>query len=374
MVRCQQLLIWLFSDVFFNLAAEGVGTSSSASSSGSSGLAPFGALVLRFGSTSSLEVPPELEGDLAIVVLAAEPDTVVLGEHGGISYIKGGSQPLFELDDDAPPDHTAEELAMQARLSEVLPNMVVDVSTPRDGHCLFHGLRTGGLCNDIDEPLEVNALRGMAVNMASAEQLTLAAMAQGGGMTSQTYSEKMRQGEYGDELMVALLAVVFDRQIAVITPTYARTYLPDHTDTQGVKDGSVVILHNGQNHYYGVIPRDAVVAAREANRRLRIRLAHPWFPKPLRASESRQRAGKQIKICSRCGGRGHRRDGGHCPLNSDEEGARPRPRWVGLSKSVKSRRGGKCLWRGARLLQPRAPWDPPLHQGGLTRQAGPQAD
>ena len=115
-------------------------SSSSTSSSGSSALAPTNTIVPPLGSTSSSEIPAELEGDLAVVVpaLAAEPDVVVLEEHGGISHIKGASEALVPLAFDAPPDHTAEETAMQARLNEVLPGMCVDVSTPRDGHCLFH--------------------------------------------------------------------------------------------------------------------------------------------------------------------------------------------------------------------------------------------
>jgi hypothetical protein len=76
------------------------------------------------------------------------------------------------------------------------------------------------------------------------------------------------------------------------------------------------------------------------------------------------------RICSRCGAGGHRRDGGKCPLNSDDKGAQQRPRWARpkrgpIVRSIRSR--GHKLWRGAsRLPRVVEPWDPPY-----TREESP---
>ena len=109
--------------------------------------------------------------------------------------------------------------SLQAQLDILEPGSSVERNTPKDGHCLFHALRRGGLGSLQNCPcaLSVAELRGMALTMATQEQLTAAAASTDGGMHVHAYVEAMQDDAYGDNLMVSLLSVVFQTPITVIT-------------------------------------------------------------------------------------------------------------------------------------------------------------
>ena len=70
------------------------------------------------------------------------------------------------------------ELEKQTSLSKFSDAATIDPDTPRDGSCLFHALKSGGLFAQRelgDVCLSVADLRKMAVNEATEEQLALAA-------------------------------------------------------------------------------------------------------------------------------------------------------------------------------------------------------
>ena len=53
--------------------------------------------------------------------------------------------------------------------------------------------------------------------------------------------------------MIALLARCFKKIITVISKDYARTYLADGTEDDGVVEGAIWIAHHSEFHYYGVL-------------------------------------------------------------------------------------------------------------------------
>ena len=75
---------------------------------------------------------------------------VVYGEHGGLGHIKVGSgatcQQVVEeslaLKQQTDNAERLLENAFEARLQEFDTQLRLDRTAPKDGHCLFHGLRT----------------------------------------------------------------------------------------------------------------------------------------------------------------------------------------------------------------------------------------
>ena len=63
----------------------------------------------------------------------------------------------------------------------------------------------------------------------------------------------MLVNEYGDNLMIALLARTFARSITVVSATGARTWHADGAETKGVAADAVWVVHLGEHHYYGVL-------------------------------------------------------------------------------------------------------------------------
>ena len=114
----------------------------------------------------------------------------------------------------------------------------LDCSTPADGHCLFHALAQGGLVEGIPGSLTVEQLRALAISSATPEQLQHAALSTAGtagaGMTVDEYVKGMLGGLYGDNLVVAVLAVEFQRNIVVINKDSARSFLLAGGEQQGL--------------------------------------------------------------------------------------------------------------------------------------------
>ena len=132
--------------------------------------------------------------------------------------------------------------------------------TPRDGHCLFHALRAGGLLRDVPGGLTIPQLRALVVSSASAEQLQLMAVER--RVSVDEYKRTMLAGGYGDNLTIAMLARVFSASICVISPDTDRTFTRAG-EVAGAAAGvdSIWIAYNGVNHYYGVkVPRTSTAA------------------------------------------------------------------------------------------------------------------
>ena len=144
----------------------------------------------------------------------------------------------------------------------------LDCSTPADGHCLFHALAQGGLVEGIPGSLTVEQLRALAISSATPEQLQHAALStagtSGAGMTVDEYVKGMLGGLYGDNLVVALLAVEFQRNIVVINKDSARSFLLAGGEQQGLVPDAIWVAHLSEQHYFGVI-RGAVVGAERAS-------------------------------------------------------------------------------------------------------------
>lgn len=199
-------------------------------------------------------------------LLEEDGDVVVVsGNGGGIDHVKtggsGGSSGAFEVAaaeaaawssslQEAAAETAAEAVAvasLQTRLDALEKGSSVDVATPKDGHCLFHGLRRGGLAsmNNCPCSLSIPELRGMALSMASQEQLTAAAASTDGGITLEEYVSRMKRSEYGDHLIVALLSQVFETPITVISATMVRTWYPDSSEVAGAAPEAIWVAHVG---------------------------------------------------------------------------------------------------------------------------------
>jgi hypothetical protein len=148
-----------------------------------------------------------------------------------------------------------QEIQMLAAALEIAEGGArIDKNTPEDGHCLFHALAAGGLLSDIPESLTVDELRTIALHGATMAQLQTAAAGTGDeGITVEEYVEGMRQGLYGDNLIIGLLAVQFQRTITVIRRDYTRTFLPNGEEKIGTDDEAIWIAHYGEAHFFGVL-------------------------------------------------------------------------------------------------------------------------
>ena len=130
---------------------------------------------------------------------------------------------------------------------------VLDQTTPTDGHCLFHALAHGGLLRDIPGSLTIQQLRSLAVTNATAEQLEHAALASDPPVSVAEYSASMRQGSiFGDNLMIAVLAVCFKTNIVVVSHSSSRTFLATGGEQEGTAPDAVWLAHLPEQHYFGV--------------------------------------------------------------------------------------------------------------------------
>jgi hypothetical protein len=146
---------------------------------------------------------------------------------------------------------------LQSALCELDPQARIDRETPADGHCLFHGLRRGGLGDLGDIQLSVAELRSMAVNMATQEQIEIAAIS--AHMSVEDYTAGMSRGEWGDNLVLATLAASFKTSITVVSQNSARTFYGTGGEQQGVCQDphTVWIAHYAEWHYFGIIRSDS---------------------------------------------------------------------------------------------------------------------
>ena len=127
----------------------------------------------------------------------------------------------------------------------------LDLNTPADGHCLFHALSRGGLLAGVPASLTVAELRGLVMNSASPEQLSTAAASV--DMTVEQYSQGMRAGDYGDNLVIAVLASQFCKSISVLAVGSARTFLHTGGEVSGVIEDAIWVAHIPEHHYFGVL-------------------------------------------------------------------------------------------------------------------------
>merc|ERR1719468_863527 len=121
------------------------------------------------------------------------------------------------------------------------------VETPKDGSCLFHALNLSSRGAPV---MTIDEMRSVAVAQATPEQLEVAAMDR--GLTVEEYrSLMMRRTTWGDELMVAMMAITLVMSITVVSPVYTRTWDSNGTEREGASESAVWIAYNGSNHYYG---------------------------------------------------------------------------------------------------------------------------
>ena len=129
--------------------------------------------------------------------------------------------------------------AVEVRLNDRLAahNRKIDTTTPKDGNCLFHGLAGGGLLEDMgDEGMTVRQLRGMAMSMATPEQLRNAALE--AGLDPDEYLKRMRTtSEYAGNLEISLLALVFRKAITVQQTDSLRTF-KENGEFNGTEEGA----------------------------------------------------------------------------------------------------------------------------------------
>ena len=118
-------------------------------------------------------------------------------------------------------------------------------------------------------------------SMATQDQLQIAANAMEPPMTVQQYKDSMSCSEWGDNLMVALLAKAFTKDICVISSVGTRTFYADGREENTVEPSALWIAHEGEFHYYGVIRGGAedsqcvLVPSRPKRTRLRSKTPPP---------------------------------------------------------------------------------------------------
>ena len=213
-----------------------------------------GAVVQPIAGASSAALPDPGPDLLLIEDEPGVEETLHLGENSGLNYVNVKSQAgglyaeerrLAEripehqrlssatggsLNDLAAvnAEHTFAVDALQVALARLHPTARIDESTPRDGHCLLHALRTGGLLEGIPEGLTVSELRRMALTQATEEQLENAAIST--GQTVAKYITKMKASQWGDELMLRMLSSIFARSISIISASAVVTFYPSGAD------------------------------------------------------------------------------------------------------------------------------------------------
>eukprot|EP00973_Karenia_brevis_P082827 11483854-Karenia_brevis.AAC.1 len=79
--------------------------------------------------------------------------------------------------------------------------------------------------------------------MASQEELQIAAAATGRGLSVEDCLSGMACDDWGDHLMVSLLARTFQHDISIISANSARTFFKDGEEQAGVDSSAVWIAH-----------------------------------------------------------------------------------------------------------------------------------
>ena len=74
-------------------------------------------------------------------------------------------------------DEANDVARLNSQINKFSNGLEVDLSTPKDGHCLFHALNKGGIASLSDCPcsLTIDEMRGMALARATRQQLEMAA-------------------------------------------------------------------------------------------------------------------------------------------------------------------------------------------------------
>ena len=120
----------------------------------------------------------------------------------------------------------------------------LDLTTPTDGHCLFHALAAGGLLAGIPESLTIPELRDLAISQATLEQLQTAAASTGEtGLTVEDYVDGMRKGLFGDNLVIAVLCQELKRNIPVVSAQSVRSCLAEGGEVAEVAPNAVWVAH-----------------------------------------------------------------------------------------------------------------------------------
>ena len=220
--------------------------------------------------------PADVAHDLPLVVIdSVYDDAVLVGENDGISHVEiggvGNSMPGALQDSDpqmreglqrslevyrkVQAQREQEQVALQEALTGFNDRARLDTTTPADGHCLFHALDRGGLFEEVQfgNALTIPELRRMALQEATMEELTIAAAGCGdAGVTVEAYVSGMQAADWGDNLMIAKLASLFNRDITVIRATGARTFLKEGGEIDGAVEDAVWIGHLREFHYMGI--------------------------------------------------------------------------------------------------------------------------
>ena len=196
------------------------------------------------GELSEIPIADLLDDDSDILIV--EPGS------GGISHIKAPSS--FELSlaqhASAKPGAMSESAvvdALQSQLDRLEPGALVDKSTPKDGHCLFHALAAAGLLQDRACGVDIGDLTRIALETDPKEQSQIAATSIGISVSS--YVERMRDGDYGDNLVIVLLSVCFDKPIAVISLDAVRVYWPGGREQRSADPAALLVAHRPDQHY-----------------------------------------------------------------------------------------------------------------------------
>ena len=183
----------------------------------------------------------EEESDLPLLVLDEPQDGSMLVESlvydpitGAASHFKQASIPIvdaapiplggdvdaraFDFDgavkaslalrDGAAAERTKAEDTLEQAVDAYMKGSTLDRTTPADGHCLLHALMRGGIINTGRIPLSltVSELRVMALNVATLEEIRLAAISTGNnGVSVATYRRGMLHSMWGGTIFSSLV-------------------------------------------------------------------------------------------------------------------------------------------------------------------------
>jgi len=136
---------------------------------------------------------------------------------------------------------------LNKRLSHL--SLCADASTPADGNCLFWALKAAG------SPFNVEDLRQVCITFADNEEMSRAGAQYLPARSADSYRRCMsKDGEWGDELMVICASRAHQKPVAVVAPSFYRTYYPDGRALREFDGSGLVVAFNGRSHYYGVKP------------------------------------------------------------------------------------------------------------------------
>lgn len=153
-----------------------------------------------------------------------------------------------KMDADAQGHEAVMTEILNARLA--LHGRRCDVSTPRDGDCLFHALKAQGF---VQPEESIPQMRRKALFAATEEELQEAA-AVGLNVAVEEYVARMLRHEYADPCMLQWLCRVYEQPaITVHAPTNLRSWTAD-AEHNGALDNSFWVAFDDVNHYFGTLP------------------------------------------------------------------------------------------------------------------------